>query len=183
MMASGEIRLSAMTMRQMPVLAQSQVTVTGQTQEPSQNQQSDEGSTSTPVTAQTASTAGSVDQLNQIVVQAARTGYLAGVPINFNIPFPQEQLWVVYPGNQIYYLGSNYGTKQGNVGANKVRLPPGFTDIIHTHPSWADSQPGPGDWGDPFPLYGINPNGVWVIPPGATSPSWLCGSIRGFCGP
>jgi hypothetical protein len=88
---------------------------------PAQSQQLDEGSTPTPVTDQTASTAGSIDQLNQIVVQAARTGYLAGVPINFNIPFPQGQLWVVYPGNQIYYLGSNYVTKQGNVGANKVR--------------------------------------------------------------
>ena len=162
--------------------AQSQVTVTAAAAQ-DQDQQSDEGTPSTPVTAQTASSAGSIDQLNQIVVQASRTGYLGGVPINFNLPFPQEQLWVVYPGNQIYYLGSNYGTKQGNVGANKVRLPPGFTDIIHTHPSWADSQPGPGDWGDPFPLYGISPNGVWLIYPGATSPSWLCGSPRGTCGP
>jgi hypothetical protein len=181
MMTSGEIRLSPTTMRRMPVLAQSQVTVTAAAAQ-DQDEQSDEGTPSTPVTAQTASSAGSIDQLNQIVVQASRTGYLGGVPINFNLPFPQEQLWVVYPGNQIYYLGSNYGTKQGNVGANKVRLPPGFTDIIHTHPSWADSQPGPGDWGDPFPLYGISPNGVWLIYPGATSPSWLCGSPRGTCG-
>jgi RHS repeat-associated protein len=161
---------------------QSQVAVTAAVAQ-GQDQQSDEGTPSTPVTAQTASSAGSTDQLSQIVVQASRTGYLGGVPINFNLPFPQEQLWVVYPGNQIYYLGSNYGKKQGNVGANKVRLPPGFTDIIHTHPSWADSQPGPGDWGDPFPLYGISPNGVWLIYPGATSPSWLCGSARGICGP
>src|ERR1700678_3494989 len=130
MEASGEIRLTNMTMRRMPVLAQSQVTVTAAAAQ-DQDQQSDEGTPSTPVTAQTASSAGSIDQLNQIVVQASRTGYLGGVPINFNLPFPQEQLWVVYPGNQIYYLGSNYGTKQGNVGANKVRLPPGFTDIIH----------------------------------------------------
>jgi hypothetical protein len=121
--------------------------------------------------------------LDEIVVQAARTGYLASVPINFKLPFPQEQLWVVYPGSQIYYLESGYGAKKGNVGANKVRLPVGYTDIIHTHPSWADSQPGPADWGDPFPLYGITPNGAWVIPPGATSPSWLCGSSRGPCVP
>jgi len=151
-----------------------QVTVTGQSQDSAQSQQSDEGSTATPVTAQTASSAGNMVQLTQIVVQAARTGYLASVPIDFSLADPNEQLWAVYPGNQIYYLSNNSGKTAGNTGKSKISLPKGLTGFIHTHPSWATVPgPGPGDFGYSFPVYGISPFGTWVIYPGSSNPTWL----------
>jgi len=152
----------------MPVLAQSQ--------DPAQGPQStDDDDELQPVAVTAQRITSAADSLSEIIVQAARTGNLAGVQINFGIPYPQEQLWAIYPGNQISYLGSNNGHKKGNVGENRVKTPSGFIAIAHTHPSWASSAPGPGDWGQSFPLYGITPAGVWVIWPGATSATWLYG--------
>jgi hypothetical protein len=166
----------------MPVLAQSQTTVD---MSPSadglspvvvtaQSQQAQQGFGSDPGFA-----GSSIDQISEIIVQAARSGSLGGTRIDFNIPYPQEQLWAIYPGNQISYLGSGNGHAKGNVGENRVRVLPGFTAIAHTHPKWAYSAPGPEDWGKPYPLYGITPSGVWVIAPGATSATCLYGN----CGP
>lgn len=108
--------------------------------------------------------------IDEIVVTAARTGSLVGVPFDFTIPFPQEQLWVGYGPNDIRYVGIN-GQKQGNVGRNSAMVPKGYQFIIHTHPSWADPTPGPGDYGQSVPIYGITPDNAWVVLPGATAPT------------
>jgi RHS repeat-associated protein len=115
-------------------------------------------------------------EIDDIVVTAARSRSINGVRIDFNLRYPQEQIWVLYPPSNFVYLGIN-GIAKGNVGENRATPPrPGYVAIIHTHPSWADHRPGPGDFGHRVPVYGITPNGAWVIRPGATSAMRLYGA-------
>ena len=116
-------------------------------------------------------------QLDEIVVQGARQHSFGGVPIKFGIPYPQEQIWAIYDYD-IDYLGSNNGraANKGTVGQNSAKIQPGFTAIVHTHPSWAEYGPGPADFGLNVPLYGIAPAGVWVLMPGASFPIVLYGT-------
>ncbi len=115
------------------------------------------------------------NQIDDIVVTAARHHQVGGVNIDFRIPYPQEQLWVMYGADDFSYLGIN-GKATGSTGTNRGTPPrPGYQAIIHTHPSWAEYGPGPGDFGHPVPLYGIAPDGVWVVRPGATSATGLYG--------
>ena len=101
---------------------------------------------------------------------------MGGVKINFSIPYPQEQLWVLYGANDFFYLGIN-GKAKGDTGENRGKPPrPGYQAIVHTHPSWAEYGPGPKDFGYPVPMYGIAPDGVWVIRPGARSATGIYGS-------
>lgn len=161
-------------LRQMPVLAQrvnysenplEEVTVTGQRLGSRGNPQFDLKGTP-------------LEEISELVVEAARTGYLAKVKIDFKLKDPNEQIWAVYAGNQWYYLTNNSGKSVGNVGKNGVFLPKQslapLDAYVHTHPNWA-TQPGPGsgDFGKPFPVYGISPFGTWVIYPGASSETWL----------
>lgn len=97
------------------------------------------------------------------------------VPGTYRLSYPQEQLWALYGPADIAYLGIN-GRSKGSVGENRGTPPrPGYQAIIHTHPSWAEYGPGPKDFGKGVPLYGIAPDGVWVIRPGATSATGLYG--------
>jgi hypothetical protein len=111
---------------------------------------------------------------DEIVILGAKDHSLAGIPINFNIPFPKEQLWIAYSAFDFEYLGI-HGTAVGNIGQNSGHARPGYTAIIHTHPTWADPKPGSGDFGQKVPVYGITPNGVWVIKPGAKSATVIYG--------
>jgi len=152
-----------------PTLPQlQQVTVSGTSE--NDTSVSDEATGGSPETADTLST------LNEIVVQGYRARSFGGVKIDFSIPYPEEQLWAVYGNSRIIYLGSNNGTAKGNTGENRVRIPGGFIAIVHTHPSWAEYEPGPEDYGQSFPLYGMAPDGVWLILPGSKSPIVLYGA-------
>lgn len=126
-------------------------------------------------TPQSGNDAPTPSEIDNIVVTARRSRSIGGVRIDFGLPYPQEQLWVLYAPDSFVYLGIN-GTARRGVGENRGTAPrPGYVAIIHTHPSWAEYRPGPRDFGYPVPLYGIAPAGVWVIRPGATSPTRLYG--------
>jgi RHS repeat-associated protein len=129
-----------------------------------------------PATTGTQAANSDISQIEQVVVTAARNGSLGGVTIDFSIPYPQEQLWAIYSADSIVYLGSNNGHAKGNIGENRVSVVPGFVAFAHTHPSWAQYAPGPSDFGQSFPLFGIAPQGVWIIMPGAFSATVLYGA-------
>jgi hypothetical protein len=121
----------------------------------------------------------STDQsLDAIVVTAWKTNRLAGVRIDWNLPQDEEQRWAVLPGNRIEYLGIAMGKSQRN-GSVQVSVPNlvGLQAIIHTHPYWSEPVPGILDYGHNIPIYGLEPNGAWVIEPNAKN--FRC--LVGFC--
>ena len=127
--------------------------------------------------------------LPQIVITALQTGQLKP---NFNLSFPDEQMWVIdYRGDIVSVptksttLDCSNGTQ---AGASKPADPNFTLDVdlalIHSHPNW-------GGWGLPFPgpedgvvpraygipNFGISRYGVWAVNPGASlSVSLLSGS-------
>lgn len=112
--------------------------------------------------------------LNEIVVTAFKTGRLAGIKIDWNLRYPFEQRWVVYPGLDIDYLGIAGRAMRDGTGMNRARVRADAVAFIHTHPPiWAEATPGPEDWVNAIPVYGITDRGVWVIVPGSHVLKWL----------
>lgn len=108
------------------------------------------------------------------VRSGAREGAIDGIPLDFNLPYPQEQLWVMYSLENVQYLGVR-GEATGDTGTSSAMVPAGFIAIIHTHPRWAKYIPGPDDYGKKVPVYGISKDGAWVIRPGSRSPTGIYG--------
>ena len=101
-------------------------------------------------------------------MEQALKGGMAGVPIDNNLKEPYEQGF--YYQNSLFSVAPRTKAKVlGAVGENRFAPPPrGTAAFIHTHPSrWAEAAPGPGDWGHEMPVFGIHPDRIWVIYPGA----------------
>lgn len=104
-------------------------------------------------------------EIDSFVVGGHKAGKFGGVGIDFNLPYPQEQLWAVYEDGETEYLGV-HGTARGDVGESRATPSrPDYRAIVHTHPDWASLEPGPKDRGFSVPLYGIGRDGVWVVRP------------------
>ncbi|MEM9013746.1 MAG: RHS repeat-associated core domain-containing protein [Pseudomonadota bacterium] len=123
------------------------------------------------VTANSLTTALGIDEE---VIRAAKSGSIGGVDIDYGLPYPEEQLWVLYSDGNYLYLGI-VGSDQGNYSEGRATAPPGYVAIIHTHPDWAVRGPGPGDRATSVPLYGLYRRGGWVLRPGSSQPEHLYG--------
>jgi RHS repeat-associated protein len=130
-------------------------------------------------------------QLDQLVVTAQRTRVLNGVPINFRLPNPLEQLWVVTSNGTIIYVPTkadkykdSCGNELGrNVPDGSVPLPSNddISALIHTHPDWGYGWPAAGDYSSArsWAVYNINRSGSWVLRAGSvrgSPPTVLSGS-------
>lgn len=108
------------------------------------------------------------DRYDAIVVAAWRRRRIDGVMINYSLVEPKEQIWLGYSPTDIQFQRT-VSRLVGESGRNRVQQPlSGYVIIIHTHPTWAEATPGAGDFGHPVPVYGLTPNGVWVIRVGSS---------------
>jgi hypothetical protein len=129
--------------------------------------------------------------LDEVVVTARRTGTLQGIKIDFRIPYPLEQLWIVTNDGGIIYVptkAEKYKDSCGNtLGKNSpdgsVEIPnrADIFAVIHTHPSWGYAWPAAGDYtsAQNFSVYNINSSGTWVLRKGAargSAPTALSGA-------
>ena len=124
--------------------------------------------------------AGLASMIDEIVVQARRNGSLAGVKLNFNLPWPIEQLWIVtndgditnIPTKSETYVDSCGNSLGQNVPDGSVFMPDksDIFALIHTHPYWGYAWPGSGDYtsAQSYSVYNINPSGAWVLRRGAS---------------
>ena len=87
--------------------------------------------------------------------------------MNFNLPYPNEQLWAAYssfailPPIEVTASVIDHKT----VGQNTGKFISGFLAGIHTHPNGANPVPGPADYHQKIPIYGISSTSVWVLSP------------------
>ena len=128
-----------------------------------------------PASLATAASAGT-DQawIRSDVLTALKTGQFGGIKIDWYLREPLEQKWLAYPNGQLFYYGTGGATVQGNLGVNRiVGYAPGYIAIIHTHPFWAEPEPGKLDYKQSVPIYGLTPNGAWIIYPGSHSFQWI----------
>ncbi|MDP2181005.1 MAG: RHS repeat-associated core domain-containing protein [Actinomycetota bacterium] len=132
---------------------------------------------------------GGAAELDEVVVTASRANRLADVRLNFNLPAPREQLWVVTASGQIIFVptraefirdscGNELGT---NVPRPGFAMPSTILALIHTHPRWAAAWPAAGDYdsAQSWSVYGLHDGGAWVLRRGAargSAPITLLGS-------
>jgi RHS repeat-associated protein len=113
--------------------------------------------------------------VSELVVMARRKKSLAGVSLNFNLPFPIEQYFIIN-SDFVARMATVMKVEVIHCGPDKdvakqVFDPSSITStdaaIVHTHPSWGKPFPGPGDAVIPLslgiPNYGISPFGAWVV--------------------
>lgn len=112
------------------------------------------------------------DIANSIVVTGFRLHRLAGVRIDFSLPYPQEQLWVGYPNGTVMFVPTI--AKDVNNEAQNTGTPsrPGYTWSVHTH-GFDEAGPGSHDFGQSLPVYIYAPDGVYLIAPGSTRAIYL----------
>lgn len=102
--------------------------------------------------------------LNEIVVTAYRKQKVGGVYIDFSLPWPQEQLWAIYPGGEFVFVPTR-AEAVNNEARNRGTAPrPGFIATAHVH-TFEIAGPGAHDFGSLLPVYIFSPNGVYVIMP------------------
>ncbi len=115
----------------------------------------------------------SIAQINQMVISAYLSGEINGSKLNWNLKDPKEQAWKIIGYIFLDPISQKNHTVE-NTGENLFFFPNGKADAYaHTHPDWAGTFPGPGDFGYNVPLYGLTPAGVWVIYPGLSRCTWL----------
>jgi RHS repeat-associated protein len=113
--------------------------------------------------------------LDQIVVTARKIRSLAGIRIDFALPYPLEQLWVVTSDGKIIYVPTTAVMSKDSCGNTLGKntpsgaAPSDVSAIIHTHPDWGSAWPGAGDYtsAQNFDVYNINRGGTWVLRRGA----------------
>lgn len=104
--------------------------------------------------------------VNQIVVTGYRHHRLGGVFLNFNLLYPQEQLFVIYPDGTVIFVPTAAKNVNGEA-QNKGHAPLGYVATAHTH-TIDISGPGSEDFGQSLPVYFMTPNdGVFLISPGS----------------
>jgi RHS repeat-associated protein len=114
-------------------------------------------------------------ELDEVVVTARKEGKIGGEPINFDLPYPQEQYGAIDEIVVTAVKGKKerkYTCTDGSSGASNVLNVSDFANAdaaVHTHPNWAAPIPGMDDGAIPGRLgignYGISPRGAWVIEP------------------
>lgn len=116
-------------------------------------------------------------EIDEIVVNAYKSGELDGVEIDLNLPYPIEQLWIVTGSGKIVYIPTVAQFRQDSCGNTlgqntpdgSVEVPNDVSALIHTHPDWGYDWPGAGDYtsAQNYSVYNINRNGAWVLRQGA----------------
>ncbi len=116
------------------------------------------------------------EKLDEIVVSAQRAKKIGDQPIDFNLPFPQEQYGAVDLEEVTVTAVKGkrerrYKCTDGSEGASNVLNAADFSGAdaaVHTHPNWANPpSPGMDDGAIPgalgIPNYGITPVGAFAI--------------------
>lgn len=114
--------------------------------------------------------------LDEVVRLARKSKKLEGVPIDFKLAYPLEQLWVARRTGEIVHVPTKaamYKDSCGNtLGKNEPAsaVPGDVSAVIHTHPEWGYAWPAAGDYtsAQKYDVYNINRAGTWVLRKGTS---------------